>query len=115
IGITQILVQHRHNANWEVTGNPTTNLEETDARSFRSAHVPLSKGAHVFDPAAHSVDVLHVSRNHVARKDVSKSGVFPTRDHHWEVLFSGGKQPRIFRIDLIVLFQFSREQDFIHE
>ena len=113
-------MQHRHDADREITRDTAANLEEADRafavlHEFRGLRVPLGEPGHVFDASAHSVNVFNFAGDNAAGVHVAERSVFPAGDDDREVFLASGEHPGIFRINLVALLQFTAAQNFIHE
>jgi len=111
----QILVKHGDDADGEIAGDAPGNLEEPE-RGFGSGRgVPLGEFHHVLDAGADGVNVFHIAGDAVAGIHVAQGRVFPAGDEDGQVLFSGGQQPTVLRVNLIRGLEVAGEQNLVHE
>ena len=113
-------MQHRHDADGEIARDATADLEKPDRalavlQLLRGLRIPLRQPRHVFDSGAHRVHVLDFTRHAAARIHIAQRRILPARDDNRQVLLTRGQHPRILRIDLVALLQFSAAQNLVHE
>ena len=141
---SQILVNHRHDANREVARDAACDLEKPDrvSRLFLTDRVSVDRVIafvvigtfevfygfsqrgpdiifrqfrHVFRPAAHDVVAADIAVDDVADEDVSKRGILPAGHEDRQVFFRRGDEPRVLRVNMkISLFEFVLHQS-VHE
>ncbi len=65
-------MQHRHDADREVSSDSAANLKESDRRCRRCLRVPLCKLDHVFNACPNGMNVLDVAFDTVCGIDVAE-------------------------------------------
>src|SRR6266513_2614434 len=100
-----VLIEHGHNANGEVSGNTAADLKETYGGILDSAEIPLPEFDHIFYSGAHRMHVGDCSRDAACGVDISERRILPSRDEHRKVLLRSGHDPAVRRVNLIKLRQ----------
>jgi hypothetical protein len=113
-GAQQILMQHRHDADREVAGNAAANLEHSQRALLGGrARVKIREPSHIFDAGADSVDVFHVAADDGGGIHIAERGIFPAGHDDGQVFLRGGEHPGILRVNLVKLFVFAAQQNFV--
>src|SRR5690606_37459153 len=99
----QVLVEHGDHADREVTGYAAADLEEADGPFRRDPRVPVRQEGHVLDPGPHRVQVLDGALDDRCREHVPGRRVIPARHDDRQVLLGRRHEPRVLRVDLVVL------------
>ena len=112
---SEILMQHRNDADREISRDPTGDLEESERGSWSGGGVPVRQFHHVLNPGPDDVDVLDVPLEAVGGKNIAGGAVLPAGNKEGEILFAGGDEPTVDWIDLVVGGEGSAAEDAIEK
>ena len=77
--------------------------------------IPVGEEGHVFDAGADGVNVFDFSGDDVGRIHVAHGRVFPTGHDDRDVFLHRGDDPRVLRVDLVILLELARLDGPPHE
>src|SRR5262249_12521141 len=104
IGAFDVLVQHRHDANWEVARDPAADLEKADRKVLAGAPKPIGEFDHIFNAGTNGVHIAKFTGDIASGLDVSQGAIFPTGYEYREAFLGGSHHPTLVWIDLVEFF-----------